>query len=527
MKILSKLLLAIVVITAISCEEPVDTASLINFPPSILSVQPTISNGKVPKVTFTQLKVMVMDGQTSPLVSGSMTLKDADGEVLYTVNQDLSGTLDSIQVAVEEFDPSTLDYGTYRIEISITDRDNQVTVYNADFDLVSSLYAANNEEMYVAGEFNGWSYDAMVLVADYTWEVREIDLEGGEWKFKNTVDWTDKDWGDPTCGGSAVEFGANINCGFSGLVNVRFNDQTLEYTVEPAISFEGNVSALYLLGSFNQFQGSEAQFTQVADNSWELAEIRLKAGDAFRFAESPYLEGKNYGDNELDGIAEEFGANIVLDDSYDDAFYKVLFNDKTRAYSVEFVRPALAAFLVGGSTSAGWNPGASIPFVQTGVGTFEIFAYFTVAGDGFKILPQQDWAGDYGKGADGELLQEGESNITVPNDGFYRVTLDFNNLTYTLTAISWAIIGDATPNGWNDPDTDMTFDSGYTWSISNVTLTTGELKFRANDGWDINFGDNGADGSLEYGGSNIPVSAGTYTVVLTLDPVNGYSYSIQ
>jgi hypothetical protein len=54
------------------------------------------------------------------------------------------------------------------------------------------------------------------------------------------------------------------------------------------------------------------------------------------------------------------------------------------------------------------------------------------------------------------------------------------------------------------------------------------MKFRANDSWDVNFGDDGANGSLEYSaGSNIAVgSAGNYTIEMILDPVNGYTYTI-
>ena len=39
------------------------------------------------------------------------------------------------------------------------------------------------------------------LVGDYTWEIRDVDLLGDEWKIKNTPDWTDQDWGDSDCDG--------------------------------------------------------------------------------------------------------------------------------------------------------------------------------------------------------------------------------------------------------------------------------------------------------------------------------------
>ncbi len=76
------------------------------------------------------------------------------------------------------------------------------------------------------------------------------------------------------------------------------------------------------------------------------------------------------------------------------------------------------------------------------------------------------------------------------------------------------IIGSATPNGW-DSDIDMVQDASDTcvWTV-DITLTSGAVKFRANDAWDINWGS--ADfptGVGTQGGANIPVFEGEYTVI--------------
>lgn len=186
-------------------------------------------------------------------------------------------------------------------------------------------------------------------------------------------------------------------------------------------------------------------------------------------------------------------------------------------------------FLVGGSTSADWNPGNAIPFVKMGEGRFELYAYIRTSGFGFKFLQDRDWAGDWGMkpGEPGTLVQDGEDNVNVSEDGFYRIELNFFNMSYTITKMTWAMIGSATPNGWGG-DTPMTFTGGfggYTWTVV-VNLTDGEFKFRANSDWGINFGDDGFNGSLEYNGANIPVSAGRYLVELILDPVSGYTYRL-
>ena len=72
----------------------------------------------------------------------------------------------------------------------------------------------------------------------------------------------------------------------------------------------------------------------------------------------------------------------------------------------------------------------------------------------------------------------------------------------------------------------MTYDATKgVWKIT-LALVAGDIKFRANDAWDINYGDNGPDGKLELNGANIAVSAaGNYTVTLNLE-VPKYTYSV-
>ena len=47
---------------------------------------------------------------------------------------------------------------------------------------------------------------------------------------------------------------------------------------------------------------------------------------------------------------------------------------------------------------------------------------------------------------------------------------------------------------------------------ATVALSAGEMKFRANDDWGINWG--GALDALTQGGNNIAVEAGTYAIKL-------------
>lgn len=96
----------------------------------------------------------------------------------------------------------------------------------------------------------------------------------------------------------------------------------------------------------------------------------------------------------------------------------------------------------------------------------------------------------------------------------------------TPPADSWAIIGSATANGWGN-ETPMTYDyCNQVWKIT-LPLTKDEVKFRANNAWTVNLGDDGADGKLEANGANIAiVDAGNYDVVLNLNATPKPTYTI-
>ncbi|WP_417354352.1 SusE domain-containing protein [Flavobacterium sp.] len=172
---------------------------------------------------------------------------------------------------------------------------------------------------------------------------------------------------------------------------------------------------------------------------------------------------------------------------------------------------------------------------------FEGYMYIaddiTSPDNGFKFSSQANWDGtNYGQGAaDGELSSDGGAANIVADAGYYLVKVNTEDLTYSMTATEWGIIGNATPGGW-DNSTPMTYDpETKKWSIV-VELTPQSApdngwKFRANNSWDINLGDttvNSTDGTLSYGGNNIGVAAaGTYLITLDLSNPRNYTYTIE
>ena len=109
---------------------------------------------------------------------------------------------------------------------------------------------------------------------------------------------------------------------------------------------------------------------------------------------------------------------------------------------------------------------------------------------------------------------------------FPESDIDVNALNNALsgTLSDWGLVGDATTNGWNGPDMEMYETSSDVFELY-ANLLGNQMKFRFNEDWGNNYGDIGADGSLESGGDNIVITGdGIYHVVLNL---NSLTYSIS
>ena len=186
----------------------------------------------------------------------------------------------------------------------------------------------------------------------------------------------------------------------------------------------------------------------------------------------------------------------------------------------------------------GWNPGNAPLLASSGYGETDFEGYVALDGE-FKFVAKNvagnfewgndDW-GDDGTFS-GMLALTGESNCTAVA-GYYKINANTTTLAYTTTLTTWGIIGSATApvtggSGW-DADADMTYDAGTKkWSIVINLVGGQEIKFRANNDWGLNYGDNGADGSLEEGGSNIAVpSTGSYLLELDLSNPRAYTYTL-
>ena len=226
--------------------------------------------------------------------------------------------------------------------------------------------------------------------------------------------------------------------------------------------------------------------------------------------------------------AVEFRLRAIITGINSSGFSDTVYSDpitmNVTPFEVIIIYPKL--WVAGSYQSTAWDaPSAHVISSVKSNDKYEGYIYFKDAMTEFKLLKVPAWeeANTIGDpdatGVTGTLQigAWGGNNIKVSGGpGYFKLNADLNEKKSSYSKTDWGLIGSATPNGW-DSDQNMTFDEiTETWSIT-LDLVVGKIKFRANDDWALNYGDDGADGKLEPGAADIDVAeAGNYTVTLDL-----------
>ena len=367
----------------------------------------------------------------------------------------------------------------------------------------------------------GWATDTDLTQhpdSAHLWSIT-MDLTVGACKFRQDNAW-DINWGSNTFPtGIGTQGGADIQVPAAGPFTIEFNSNTGAYNFiyTSDIGIIGNATPggwdndtdMYrdLLDSNKYFlvlnlTQNEAKFRQ--DNTWDV----------------------NWGSNVFPtDTAVLNGPNIPVSPA---GKYRVDFDKSTGIYNFEEIIEFNTIGLIGSATPFGW--GADTSLVKDSgnpalwKGTFDL-----VDGEA-KFRANDAWAISWGD----TLFPTGIGIINGPNipvtAGRYLVTFNTSTLEYKFLKIeafvSMAIIGDATPGGW-DTDTNMDQDptDESVWR-KRLILTDGEAKFRANGAWDFNWGAGDfPTGVAELVGANIPIPAGEYKV--TFNSTTGeYSFEV-
>jgi len=251
--------------------------------------------------------------------------------------------------------------------------------------------------------------------------------------------------------------------------------------------------------------GPDTPFYKTAEPGIHVAYINMIVGEWKIRKDNDWTE--NYGSDNNDGTLQDGGGNIPVTEA---GSYKITFDESNLTYTIE----SFSWGIVGSATPNEWN-GPDIPLMYDSCSD----TWRTVAklNEGvWKIRQNNDWAVNLGSdGADGNLQANG-GDIPV-TFGYYEIIVDFNASTYSIEKTTvYGVVGSGYNNWGETPDFAFTPDycNEGMYYANNVTLLDGEIKFRVNNDWGVNYGDTGLDGILEIEGDNIPSVAGVYDIIL-------------
>ncbi|WP_051605503.1 discoidin domain-containing protein [Sediminibacter sp. Hel_I_10] len=245
--------------------------------------------------------------------------------------------------------------------------------------------------------------------------------------------------------------------------------------------------------------------------NWSINNLETTSGSVKFRAENSWTN--NWGGAFPEGVAVADGTNI----STPVGIYDVTFNSNTLEFSftVSNIYPVIS--LTG--------PGVGGNTVDIDLGTTDGIQYFgnniTIDGE-VKFRQNHDSAEGIWEPLtfpSGTAIYNGSGALNVPGNS-YRVTFNLNTLEYAFEYLSIAIVGSSTPQGWpSDPQIDehvMTTIDGIHYIINSLTLTTGAVKFRQNNSWEVQWGGDGGfpSGTGSLSGEDINVAAGDYSIML-------------
>jgi starch-binding outer membrane protein SusE/F len=204
--------------------------------------------------------------------------------------------------------------------------------------------------------------------------------------------------------------------------------------------------------------------------------------------------------------------------------------------------------VVGDATPGGWGTAGQITDLpmyklldDKGVAVANsLVAYVSLNAGQIKFRRNNDWGVNLGAtgtvepylAPTGSLIANGK-NIGVTKD-MYKITIDTTALTYKIESFTLGIVGDATANSWGGPDQVMTYDPAVDLWRAVVKLTAGQIKFRVNNAWAVNFGAAGSvepapiggAGTAVAGGKNFGVTAGTYLITFDMKTLK-YTFEVH
>ena len=313
------------------------------------------------------------------------------------------------------------------------------------------------------------------------------------------------------------------------------------YKVPPKV-IPPSTGHLYLVGNAsaggwnNPVPASSQEFTMIDSLTYE-GTFYLNGGGQYLFLP---LNGNwdhkfNVADASIPGLEKggDFGADLGganIPGPATTGTYKIFVDFQHGTFKVTNVSQYGLLYVPG--NYQGWDP-ASAPKLGSPNNDGKFEGYLNLPAGEFKFTPGPTWDNAFGDGGGGTLIPGGGGNLSVPAAGYYHLVVNTTDNTWSATPTTWSLIGGFAASGWAN-DIPMTYNSSENRWVGTITTADGDqFKFRANNDWGLNYGDDG-QGNLKVNGANIgdpahsaPVPAGTHTVILYLNNSGYFTYSIQ
>lgn len=370
----------------------------------------------------------------------------------------------------------------------------------------------------------GWDNDTDMIqdTANANIWTININLANGEAKFRANDAWA-INWGATAFPkGKGTQDGPNVPVLF-GNYDVTFNSLTGEY------EFKVN-SDIGIIGSATPggWDNDTDLYQDAADSNKYFNTLDLIGGEAKFRKDNGWTI--NWGAVDFPaGIGTQDGPNIPIAQG---GKYYITFDKSTAAYTFTEIVPFTSIGVIGTATAGGWDTDTDLTrdAVNGDLWTGRIDL---LVGE-LKFRADNDWVYNWG-GVDfpiGIGVKDGD-NLQIPEAGKYQITFNSKTLEYTFAIIrpytAIGIIGSATPGGW-DVDTDMEQDATdpLIWKL-RIKLLDGELKFRADNDWIVNWGSGDFPSGIgEQDGANIPIVAGDYKITFnTLSGVYNFEAVVE
>lgn len=443
---------------------------------------------------------MVQDVDSSNLWTMSITL--TDGEAKFRAN-----------------DAWDVNWGDVAFPIGVgTQNGPNIPVIAGDYTITfnsntGAYYFSVASDIGIIGSATPTGWDSDVNLFQSTTDTNEyyitLELVAGEAKFRANDAW-DINWGSTDFpSGIGVQNGPNIPVSQPGLYIITFNKSTGAYNFDGVVIF----TTVGIIGSGTPGGDTPTPMIQDPNNAdlWTLS-APLSFGDLqFSGNDGEVVWG---GTDFPTGVAVEGGTPIPVTTGD----WLIEFNTESGAYSFTQIEIFQTVGIIGDATPGGWDNDTDM---VRDAGDSSLWSVRLVLTDGeAKFRANDAWDVNWGSGdfPTGVATRNGP-NIPI-TAGEYIIT--FNSLTgeYNFRELiiftTVGLIGTGSPLMNWDTDVDMTQDPNdeNIWLFPSIDLVDGEVKFRAEDAWDVNWGAaTFPEGVGVQNGPNIPTVAGTYGVV--------------